>query len=241
MLNLDGAPYDSAGQFAQLTDPRDIAQAVELHRAIVEQRNRDSRWRDNTMDVDFVYTLTDGSTLHRHYDAVPVCQDDLDTPGSAARAAQQLLDNRDYVRLLYRLDDYQGQRLVEASLERVWSEAAGYYDELTLDASSAQLNRLWQAVLRDFDEGNLGVRYLFDNSLERRANTYTADLCFLWAVEKESGLPRTQYAQSAGARAGLDLSRFCITLTPRAEHTLAVLEELGALDGVTLRTHLDEE
>lgn len=241
VLNLDGAPYDSAGQFAQLTDPRDIAQAVELHRAIVEQRNRDSRWRDNTMDVDFVYTLTDGSTLHRHYDAVPVWQDDLDTPGSAARAAQQLLDNRDYVRLLYRLDDYQGQRLVEASLERVWSEAAGYYDELTLDASSAQLNRLWQAVLRDFDEGNLGVRYLFDNSLERRANTYTADLCFLWAVEKESGLPRTQYAQSAGARAGLDLSRFCITLTPRAEHTLAVLEELGALDGVTLRTHLDEE
>lgn len=241
VLNLDGAPYDSASQFVQLTAPEGIAQAVELHRAIVEQRNRDGRWRDDTMDVDFVYTLADGSSLHRHYDAVPIWQDDLDTPGSAAWAAQQLLDNRDYVRLLYRLDGYQGQRLVEASLERVWSEETKYYDELTLDASSTQLNRLWQAVLRDFDEGNIGVRYLFDNSRERRANTYTADLCFLWAVEEDSGLPRIQYAQSAGARAGLELSRFCITLTPQAEHTLAVLEELGALEGVTLRTHLEEK
>ena len=235
VLNLDGAPDDGAVGYVDLTSPEEIAQAVSLHRAIVEQRNRSGRFCDGTVDVDFTYTLTNGKTLNRHYSSVPVWMADLETPGAVASAAQQLLDNRDYVRKLYSLDRFQEMRLVEAYLERVWYEDQGYYDDFHLDASASQLKELWQAVLQDFDQGTIGVRYLFGTSPERLENTCAADLCFAW--EEETGPAGTQSVPADTPSSEPRLQRFEITLTPQAGHTLAVLEELGVLEQVVLRTN----
>ena len=102
------------------------------------------------------------------------------------------------------------------------------HHEYTITETDIDLNRLWQAVLQDFEEGNIGVRYLFDDSEERARNTYKADLLFVWTVpvaaEDLDLDANVEYAYSKVVSYSHDLT---ITLTPQAEHTLSCLEEIG--------------
>lgn len=222
------SPQDSASSGGStFTQPQQIGEIVALHQAVVNQRGRRDEAGDDSIYLTLEYTLTNGQTLRRRYADVPVFQSDLDSPGTVTYAGQALLNDRNYVRALYGLDNYSQNRLVEVYLDNLWlEEDQGYQGSYYLDRATGQdLEELWQAVLQDFDEGSIGVRYLFGDSQERNENTYTANLNFVWE--------RTTEAVES-------LTDTCaITLTPQASRTLAKLEQLGvsAEDGSMLVTH----
>jgi ABC-2 type transport system permease protein len=144
------------------------------------------------------------------------------------------------VRQLYQLDSFTDQalRLNEASIEGLWSrEQQKGMDRQYL---SGDLNTLWQAVLQDFEEGTIGVRYLFDSSQERWDNTSPADLTLNWTKEREVP-PQTE--MSSGSYTvpvddKYDYYSLTITLTPNAKHTLQWLDEHADIQfGDELRTY----
>ena len=77
----------------------------------------------------------------------------------------------------------------------------------------------------DFDAGNIGKRYLFDDE-ERSENTYVTDLDFTWGRLNKDGEQEGFYRSVT------------VTLTPQAANTLAVLESTGLLgDNYQLQPH----
>lgn len=214
-----GHPDDSGASFSlDVTDPDQLQKFIDLHRAVVAEKDRSSydsssyEPGDDYLSFSFSYTLKNGSILQRRYYSVPVYAGETGLEGSVTWAANRLLQDRDLVEDVYDLDSYEEDRLVEAWLSNVYNQSSGYVGTLYLDGSA---QALWEAVRQDFDAGTIGVRYLFNDS-ERQENTYVTDLCFSW---EQTDLDGTVYTQG-----------LTITLTPGAGHTLAVLESMGALE-----------
>lgn len=125
---------------------------------------------------------------------------------------------------LYRLDEYADYGADMVELTNYDRENGTWNDILTDDAATAQ--RLWEAVLQDFEEGNLGRRYLFDTR-ERLDHCYYNDLTFYLSTIKEDE-KGDRYTSSTD---------FTVTLTTDAKHTLAVLAELGVTEQTGLVTY----
>ena len=102
---------------------------------------------------------------------------------------------------------------METYLSSVYNTREQSYTDLSLDDYGQQL---WQAVKADFDAGNIGKRYLFDDE-ERSENTYVTDLDFTWGRLNKDGEQEGSYRSVT------------VTLTPQAANTLAVLESTGLL------------
>lgn len=235
----DGGPYDHGNYYRELelTDPTVIQQIIDLHTAIVHEKDRSEQPGDASLYFGVRYTLADGSTLSRRYSRIPVFEGEQEAVGSVTRAATQLIHNRDLIRMMYELDAHQNDRLSEVYLESTWaSDYDGYQSNVYLTNSDQELQLLWQAVLQDFDEGTIGVRYLFGDSSERRENTYTANLNFVFerktSAEANADRPNTV---SVGYYAGVD-----ICLTPNAQHTLDWFAQYSDIrPGVELKTHAE--
>lgn len=224
-----GYPYDSGNlRLDNVTDPTQIQRAVNLHQAIVRDKDRaDLDSRNYAPGDDYIYfrvryTMKDGSTLERNYDSVPVYQNERNQEGSVTWQANQLLQDRELVSLSYGFDRYEQKgRLMYAQLDGVYHLETHTLESISLDqASKADLERLWQAVRQDFGEGTIGVRYLFEDQ-ERFDNTCRTDLVF--GFEMPFPLP--------GRPDNTSSEHLTITLTPQADNTLALLNELGALGG----------
>ena len=238
-----GYPYDTAQNFdAEMTDPAQIQKAVELHRAIVRDKDRldrDSFTYQPGEDWAYIrldYTLTSGAHLERYY-SIPIYQSELAQEGSVTWWIRQLTLDRDLVEECYGFDRCEEGRLVEAYLTDLYQlsedgsrkEQSNYY----LGVSGEELEGLWKAVRADFDEGTIGVRYLFEDE-ERMENTCRTDLTFSFEMtSRESG---SEVSTSTYYR---DLT---ITLTPNARRTLAWLEEYSGLgESYELRPHVAGE
>ena len=224
-----GYPYDSGNlRLDNVTDPTQIQRAVNLHQAIVRDKDRaDFDSRSYAPGDDYIYfhvryTMKDGSTLERNYDSVPVYQNERNQEGSVTWQANQLLQDRELVSLSYGFDRYEQKgRLLDAMLDGAYNMKTHALESIFLNqASKADLERLWQAVRQDFDEGTIGVRYLFEDQ-ERFDNTYRTDLVF--GFEMPFPLP--------GRPDNTSSEHLTVTLTPQADNTLALLNELGALGG----------
>jgi len=224
-----GYPYDSGNlRLDNVTDPTQIQRAVNLHQAIVRDKDRaDFDSRSYAPGDDYIYfhvryTMKDGSTLERNYDSVPVYQNEQNQKGSVTWQANQLLQDRELVSLSYGFDRYEQKgRLLDAMLDGAYNMKTHALESIFLNqASKADLERLWQAVRQDFDEGTIGVRYLFEDQ-ERFDNTYRTDLVF--GFEMPFPLP--------GRPDNTSSEHLTVTLTPQADNTLALLNELGALGG----------
>ncbi|MGE4275893.1 MAG: hypothetical protein AB7E30_01800 [Lawsonibacter sp.] len=231
-----GYPYDSSSlNQLQITDPDQIQQIIDLHQAIVRDKDRADYSSsgyvpgEDSISFEVAYTLKSGFTLERRYFSVPIFLAELDQAGSVTWLANRLIQNRDLVALSYHFDSYEQGRLVEAYLNGVYNRNADNLDTLYLDGLEEPL---WQAVRLDFEAGNIGVRYLFDDE-ERLKNTYRTDLCFTWEIP----------VNSKGAKPGETYNAsITITLTPQASHTLAVLEESGALgETYVIQPHTDQD
>ena len=239
---LHSAPYDDGqGRGLTLEDPEQIALVLQLHRAALalEEENReeesdpqgyteylyeesDPQGYTEYLYLDLHYELADGTALERGYSALPIVESDRGVEGTLTWAAGQLLSDRENMEQLYGFHDIEATcRLVAAYLEDVWNTQTRQYETVYIDGST---EKLWQAMKQDFAEGTIGVRYLFDNSVERMENTCATDLYFDYeAPPKPGDVGISSYGSS-----------FSITLTPQASHTLALLHELKVLD----ETHL---
>lgn len=239
---LHSTPYDDGqGRGLTLEDPEQIALVLQLHRAALalEEENReeesdpqgyteylyeesDPQGYTEYLYLDLHYELADGTALERGYSALPIVESDRGVEGTLTWAAGQLLSDRENMEQLYGFHDIEANcRLVAAYLEDVWNTQTRQYETVYIDGST---EKLWQAMKQDFAEGTIGVRYLFDNSVERMENTCATDLYFDYeAPPKPGDVGISSYGSS-----------FSITLTPQASHTLALLHELKVLD----ETHL---
>ena len=226
---LHSAPYDDGqGRGLTLEDPEQIALVLQLHRAALalEEENReeesDPQGYTEYLYLDLHYELADGTALERGYSALPIVESDRGVEGTLTWAAGQLLSDRENMEQLYGFHDIEANcRLVAAYLEDVWNTQTRQYETVYIYGST---EKLWQAMKQDFAEGTIGVRYLFDNSVERMENTCATDLYFDYeAPPKPGDVGISSYGSS-----------FSITLTPQASHTLALLHELKVLD----ETHL---
>ena len=238
MLDM-GSPSDGGRSLgAYLDDPNQIQIITALHQAIVDNRDREGLDLDSDNDYTsayLTYQLSNGSELRRRYAGVSIRAGDLDTPGTVAHAMQQLLADRELVATAYGFDKFlEDGRLTSAYLDRVNLNGAPYSDNLYLDDYRQEL---WDAVQADFDEGTIGVRYLFNMDTERRENTYQTDLIFEMSYDRsETAGP----AASGRAYYETSPSNNClyVTLTPQARHTLAVLKQTGIFEeGYSLAAH----
>ena len=234
---LSGAPYDSGDSSLTLTDPEDIALVLQLHQAAIqaEPEQYDGRNTDQYVYLSITYTLTDGSTMRRVYDGLPLREADLDTEGTLTWIANQFTSDREATEKRYDFQGVEEGRLVEAYLDMVWNTQSQSYETVYIDGSA---QALWDAVKQDFAEGTIGVRYLLESSQARLDNTCVTDLCFYFELPEQS---TTSGMGAATAPMGSD---WAITLTPNASHTLSLLRELGALDDThvapTYREYLED-
>ena len=232
-------PYDTArNHTALVTDREQIQRFIDLHRAILRDKDRVDRDSyvyqpgEEYIYIRLDYTLNTGATLERYYSSVPVYQSELDQEGSVTWQVQRLLQDRELVEERYGFDDCEESRLVEAYLTDVYQlRGDGAREEQSIlylnGAAGEDLQGLWQAVRADFDDGTIGVRYLFDDG-ERLDNTYRTDLTFTFEMTRRNSRGQTVTSQR-------DMT---ITLTPNAQRTLAWLEEFSGLgESYELRPH----
>ena len=229
-----GYPYDdgSLELFAK-DDPELISRIIALHQAVVDDRERASldyqgKRGDEYVTLRFQYILQGGGTMERTYHSVPVYKNELSQEDSLTWQVNDLLQDRALVEEMYNFDSFEEGKLTEIYLSGVAQEGEEGYTELYLDEFSAsQRMELWQAMRSDFDEGTIGVRYLFDDG-ERLENTLRTDLTFVWEVEEKEA----ERSGTGSGSATVAYSRsVTITLTPDARHTLSYLEQSGALEG----------
>ncbi|MCI9158103.1 MAG: hypothetical protein HFF55_03765 [Lawsonibacter sp.] len=227
-----GYPYDS-GRFLDcvITDPDQIERIVALHRAIVDDRERTDRKGsgyqsgDDYTHLHLDYVLKDGGTFSRYYDSVPIYTGDQEVPGTVAHAMEQLTGDRELTALAYGFEPFlEDARLTSVYLDGLYHGGEILSNYLYLDDCRQEL---WDAVQQDFDEGTIGVRYLFDYSEERQANTYRADLVFESSRSYSGTYSGPADAPDSYSETLSYYGSLTITLTPQAEHTLAVLAEAG--------------
>ena len=227
-----GYPYDS-GRFLDcvITDPDQIERIVALHRAIVDDRERTDRKGsgyqsgDDYTHLHLDYVLKDGGTFSRYYDSVPIYTGDQEVPGTVAHAMEQLTGDRELTALAYGFEPFlEDARLTSVYLDGLYHGGEILSSYLYLDDCRQEL---WDAVQQDFDEGTIGVRYLFDYSEERQANTYRADLVFESSRSYSGTYSGPADAPDSYSETLSYYGSLTITLTPQAKHTLAVLAEAG--------------
>ena len=215
-----GAPADSGNRvMLELTDPEQIRTFLSLHRTVTEGREqyRDNHSGDNLFYLSLTYHLKNGREMTRFYRQLPVNRNELEDEGSPSQQYQAMLNDRKLVALAYGFDKVKDGQLVGLEIQGALAhsdEYDGAYVGFTPDNLTAQqITAIWNAVRQDFDEGTMGVRYPFDDK-ERWENIYRTDLVFRFSLPVESKQEDT-----------LLYTDVTITLTPNAQHTLALLEE----------------
>lgn len=241
-----GVPWDSGQELilGRPDEPETVREKVlELHRAVVadlEKNGRHSHMEteddaDGRFSVNLHYTLKNGTSMSRRY-YLPIYEKDMKKEGTLSYAIQRFQSDRELVERAYNFSSYEGSSVSIMSVELDYVDIPNS-DQGTLvldELTGTQRTALWKAVRQDFDEGNIGTRWLEGNSPERRANTYRTDLRFVFQTAPEedaacmpdTGEPMTQDYDRA----------FTITLTPQASHTLELLGEYGVWDQCQLMT-----
>ena len=231
-----GSPYDSGSYLDEtFSSPEEVALFLAIHQAIVDNKDyyQSSRSGDDYVSISLTYDLKGGGSLRRQYYSLPIHEDEMNVPGTLTHLMAQLAANRDIVQLAYGMDALENGKVVSARLINVYQPVQEDFTRLDLDMVSQQeLELLWQAVQQDFQEGTLGVRYLFDDE-ERYENTYYTDLRLYFEIPNEKRDPYTIYPTAEAYSIPADEEAFSMTvdftLTPHARHTLNWLKVNGIL------------
>lgn len=258
-IKVDGMgsyPYDGGRSFEfETKDAALIEKTIALHKAIVDShRNPDS---GEGGDSDYIrlhvtYVLSNGTTMRRDYGTHVWPGSKLEKP------AREFYCDPEVAKLAYQIERIDPARLVNVEVSSLWntkSKTNEYYDvneNVPAQQRQTALLAIYNALMADFEQGNLGKRYLFDLEDERQLNTCTTDLTIYWNEDYRIGtkgadsasIVRIERAEGATSYYHATHSK-SITLTPNAEHTIRVLTELGILDeDTTLRRYreiVDEE
>ncbi len=156
-----------------LTRPEDIEKIVDLHRLALDDPDRNGHMY---LFIEY-HTKTGTHTREVYFD---VDQSTVDNPGTAAYILESIYTDRELYWHLYGFDDLEAYLAEGGKIEYMGysnfdrsSENAELYPELALDyfqggewyleiVNQNNMQRLWEAVKADFDEGNIGVRHVGD-------------------------------------------------------------------------------
>lgn len=247
-ITVDGMgsyPYDEGRNFEfETEDTALIEKTIALHRAIVNEHKDPQLGPGSHMDyirLHVTYTLSNGATMRRDY-GVHVW------PGSKLEGpARDFYCSPEVAERSYALDEIDPTKLVNVEVSSLWNAGDKKNEYYSLDQHVSTGERqtamlaIYDAVMADFAQGNLGRRYLFDLEDERQLNTCTTDLTIYWneAYDAKATNPRAAAIEAATSYYHATRSK-SITLTPNAEHTIRVLTDLGILDeDTTLRLYRD--
>ncbi len=237
-------PYDGGRDFTfETEDRRIIEKTVALHQGFVnEHKNPDvySGGETDYIRLRVTYTLDNGTVIRREYGESLWQGCDLE------QVARDFYCDPEIAKLNYDLDLIDPEKLGNVEVSSLWNpenqknEYYNFAEMIPMEQRYAAVRKVYDAVLLDFEEGNLGRRYLFDLEEDRQLNTCTTDLYLYWEDEEPNG----HYAQNPTYAETSVVYHYtksvAITLTPQAEHTIAVLTELGILDeDTTLRLYRD--
>ena len=235
-VQIDGYgsyPHDSGRNYNFETEDRAIIEkTVALHQSFVyEHKSPDlySGGETSYVSLHVTYTMDDGKEMRREYSQSIWRGCDME------QVARDFYCDPEIAKLTYNVDAINPEKLGNIEVSSLWNprtKSNEYYDfnqELPGEQRYAAVRKVYDAVVMDFAEGNLGKRYLFDLEEERQLNTCVTDLHLYWSAEdiKESTLAVADMEKATYYYYGQGIS---VTLTPQAEHTIAALTELGVLD-----------
>lgn len=251
-MEVDGMgsyPYDVGRSFEfETEDAGLIEKTVALHEAIVDaHRNPESSLGNSEyIRLSVTYKLSNGTTMRRQYGAYVRLGSKLE------QAARNFYCDEQVAALSYGMDEIDPARLVNVEVSSLWNtrekknEYYGLAELVPVEEQQGALLAIYDALMADFKQGNLGKRYLFDLEDARQLNTCTTDLTIYWnepyrveATGVDSSITRIERVEGATSYYHATHGK-TITLTPNAENTIRVLTELGILDeDTTLRRYRD--
>ena len=230
-------PLDDGAYFNEdITDPAQVEKIVALHESILADYQRyGDDYGDHMMSVELVY-LIDGRSYRKQYSWIRLLQDEINSPASTTWILDRFLNEPEVVEMAYNLDQARTGKIVCTELQDV-VYASGRFDSVEQLEGAEEI---WEAVQYDFAAGNLGVRYLFDDEVRNR-ETYRTDLNLRFILPERQADEEDLYyervvvdKECASSTAASDYYwnwNMTVTLTPKAERTMAALERYYDLGG----------
>lgn len=240
-LHMDSTyPSDDASHFTKdITDGVEIEKVVDLHQAIINdfEKYGESYFGEDMMYVRINYIMDNGVEYYKRYDIVNLVQNDINVPGTTTYKLDQFVNDPEVLEWAYNMEQAQKSTVVATQLKNVAYPTGRYGEEDSMEGAQ----EIWEAVQADFAAGNLGRRYLFDDEV-RRTQTYRTDLTlrFLLPEEQSEGYEDLYYERSVATQEYKPTMEdvaytwnwsMTITLTPKAERTIAALEKYYDLGG----------
>lgn len=234
-------PLDD-GAFLDLDvkDPAQVEKIVNLHQSIINDYEKygEHVYGDHLMSV-YINYLIDGRNYRKSYDTIYLLQDEINEPGTTTWVVDQFVNEPEMIEEVYGMDTARKSKIVCTELAGLIYPSGRFGDETLLEGAE----EIWEAVQADFADGNLGHRYLFDDDV-REAETYRTDLRLRFLLpeeEKLEGYEDVYYEKYVAEGITQEVpaptmeSEYAwnftlnVTLTPKAERTIAALEKYSNL------------
>ncbi len=243
-------PHDNGSHFSvwESTDPQIIDAMLDLHQLVVdskgeiegETRRYLSDREETGYNVDTLrrtgfqvtYHLKNGTEISRHYRSnIPVYAEDLKDPQTITGKMTELINLPQAVEGVYGLTDRRADELIEVVL------SGNYGNHIQISIDKDAYAQVFEAVLADFAEGNLGRRYLM-NDKEQMNTCFVNDLEFVFyhamsAEEIGVDIPvetlEARPVDSVEWAEKYRTTRISVTLQTTARHTIAALDRVGVL------------
>lgn len=205
---------------ATVTDSEIIGHITDLHRAVVERHGSNVPFGSHTTDLHLTYHLKNGTTMSRSYDIIVLREELVSVSGSLESHMAAIRDDREVMRQTYRLDEIEENRSRYPGtlvMTNVWSTTGERQGSL----SSEDGEVLWNAMMADFAEGNIGVSPAFGDPYED-GEVLTVE--FEW--EFRAGQSWDAYL---GRYTDNNVPSWTqLRVLPQSAHTRAAIEELSA-------------
>ena len=240
-------PYDDASNISfDLEDGVEIEKIVDLHGAILRdyEEHGDTLFGDDYLYFRVNYIMENGMEYSKRYSNVNLVQDEINIPDTATWKFNEYVNDPANIARAYGLERARSSKPVMTVLRNVVYPTGRFSDE----SSVAGAQEIWDAVQADLAAGNLGVRHLFEDDV-RFSQTYMTDLTLRFLTPEWDGniysdvevyyekyvgepyYPVTMESQMVEDESYTWNYTMTITLTPKAERTLAVLEKYYDLGG----------
>ncbi len=258
-------PNESAIASVSIYDLENVdpAQALALHRALVEQKGEiesclsrfeKENWRDASRyqtrtinSVNLRYVMLDGSVFSRNY-VIPIYEEFLARDDSPATLYQKLQNNLDVRKQRTLPDSTETADLIETSLElpgELKADRNGKgYSSTTRKLTVEEGQRVYRAVREDLEAGRIGRQDLLYNEESMKTN-YDLRIYFSFRGEynRENIPSKFSFSGKEPPPAGLNAPAYFdtnITVQTDSTATLKVLAELGLHPGVDFETQAEQ-
>lgn len=221
ITGLNSYPHDTAADFhnIQTRDPQSISLITQLHQALVDQRNTFNGYYDDSTRWTVTYTLSNGTRLARSY-TVYVNEADLTRAGTVTNLAHQLVNDPKLMSQSYEFDQLEadGYRLTGGTFYQVVNGMTyDYSSESVYNLSAQKVQTVYQAIVKDIEEGNLSRTLFYPYDEEDQVFIH---LTLTWASS-------SNFYNGSSPDPTNDVY-MTVAIGDQAVHTLAALEALDS-------------